>query len=514
MESENQESEVHTGLKLLAKSSVVVFIGIFFSKLFTILYKIIIGNHFEAEAYGLFTISLIVIGFFVSFSSLGLNEGLSRFIPFYRGKNQQDKINFIFKKTSITLFFSSMLCFLIMFLLAEFISIKIFHTEELIIFLKMFSLLVPLTIFSYIFLNVIHGYEKIGLHSFIWNIVQNFVKVLVLIILIFVGINSNAIILSYSAGILAMLFLSYLFCKKYFSVIFQKYNLEKKEKREISRTLFSYSWPLLFSGIITTLFYWIDSFLIGYLMDASTVGVYNAATPIVGLMSVAPSLFTQLFFPMITRKFSEKKTEVVNELSKQVAKWIFILNLPFFVIMFLFPGALIHLLFKPVEFLAAQNALRILSLGGLFSSFLFLSYDLISMVGKSKLILANIVGASILNVILNFLLIPKYGIDGAAIATTFVWILMSIILFFEIKHHSGIFLFRKKMITIFLVSLIPLSITLFLKRLIIPTQTSAILLGIFFILSYFLLIFLTGCLDKNDLMILKAIKNRFLANNS
>lgn len=509
MNLNGENEELHHGLKLLAKSSVIVFIGVFLSKLFTILYKIIIGNYFASEIYGLFTLSLIVVGFFVSFSSLGLTEGLARFVPFFRGKNQKDKIAFIFRKTSFILFFSSVIFSAIMFFLSEFISVQIFHSEELIPFLKTFSFLVPLTIFSYIFLNIIKGHEKIGWHSFIWNILQNFVKVATILILIFVGIKSNAIIFSYTLGIFSMLVVAYLFCKKKFPFIFKKKKIKEHEKKEISKSFFSYSWPLLFSGIITTLFYWIDSFLIGYFLNASEVGIYNAATPLVGLMSFAPSLFTQLFFPMIIRKFSEKKIEVVRELSKQIGKWILILNLPFFIIMFLFPGAMIHFLFKPVEYFAAQNALRILSIGGLFSSFMFLSSDLISMIGKSKLILINIVSASVLNIFLNSLLIPKYGIDGAAIATTIVWILLAVTLFIEVKFYSGIFLFRKKLIKIILVSFIPISLTILLRRMIAPSSITPILVGIFFILLYFLLIFLTGCLDKNDLAILKSIRKRF-----
>ena len=89
MDSEkDNEAEINTGLKLIAKSSIVVFIGVFLSKLLTYIYRILIARHFGPEIYGLYSLASIVLGLFVVVSSFGLINGLTRFIPIYRGKNK------------------------------------------------------------------------------------------------------------------------------------------------------------------------------------------------------------------------------------------------------------------------------------------------------------------------------------------------------------------------------------------------------------------------------------------
>ena len=89
-------------------------------------------------------------------------------------------------------------------------------------------------------------------------------------------------------------------------------------------------------GVLVTLLYWVDTLVIGRFKGVETVGFYNAAVPIISLLSIFPALFIQLFFPMITKEYSRKNMSLIKQLSKQVNKWIVVLNLPLFLIIFIF----------------------------------------------------------------------------------------------------------------------------------------------------------------------------------
>ena len=92
-----KETNLDDSLKLIAKSSLVVFIGLFLSKLFMYFYRIIIARYFGPEVYGLYSLAVMIVSWFVIFSVLGLNSGILRYIPFYRGKKENDKIKFLFR---------------------------------------------------------------------------------------------------------------------------------------------------------------------------------------------------------------------------------------------------------------------------------------------------------------------------------------------------------------------------------------------------------------------------------
>lgn len=263
----------------------------------------------------------------------------------------------------------------------------------------------------------------------------------------------------------------------------------------------------MFSGVFVGILFWIDSIVLGYFDGAIAVGFYNAAIPIIALFSIAQEIFMHLLVPLTVKAYTQNKISEVREISKQVAKWIFMLDLPLFIIIFLFPGAIINLLFGS-EYLVAEKALQILAIGAIFSFTMFISNNFLFILGKSKLMLVNLVVASIINLILNIILVPKYGLVGAAISTAIVTILLTLVLMFQSWYFIKIIPLKRKMLRILLVSLIPLFILFILKGFFIINIFSLIVLGILFSLIYILLLFSTRCLDKNDWEIVKKLKEQ------
>jgi O-antigen/teichoic acid export membrane protein len=494
-------------LKLIAKSSFILFFFVVLSKILTLFYRIVISG-ISTEVYGLFSLAVMVSGWVVAFASLGLFGGITRYVSYYRGKNQINKINYLIKISLIAALISSILAGILLFLLAEFISLNIFNKPDLIIYLKGFSLAIPLTILSGILLSIIQAFEKVKIYSFLRNVLDNGIKLLILLILIWIGFKTKAVIYSYISGMFIVLIIAFYICKYKIPELFKKHLLNKKTKKQITQKLFSYSWPLIFTGLVAFIFSWLDLFAIGYFIeDVAQAGIYSAAVPLAALMAIAPGLFIQLFFPLITKEFAKKDNKVIKEMSKQIGKWIFIINLPFLILILLFPGAIINLFFKP-EYLAASESLRFLAIGMFFYSIFIISENLLSMAGKSKIVLSNVIIASILNLILNFILVPKYGINGAAFATMMTYILWSILSLAQAHYKTQIIPIKTKMLTILLISTLPTIILFYTKKIIPPNSITLALQTSLFLLIYILLIFLTKCLDKNDLMVLRAIKNK------
>ncbi len=517
MKTEKYRLEVDKNLKLIAKSSLVLFIGVIMSKVLTVLYRIVVARSFGTEAYGLFSILLMVEGLVLSVSLLGFSEGLLRQMSLYIGRKEENKIKYIFRKSLILLFFSSIISGILFFFLSDFLALEIFKNAELLLFLKIFSIIIPILIFLEIFMTILRAFEKIKMYSFIWNIFQGGIKLLLLIILIFLGFNIESIVFSYSVGILLTFIFSYLYCRYKLPQLFTKYSLKKESKKEITKDLITYSWPIIFMNLLFGFFYWIDSFLIGYFKGVSEVGLYNAAVPLATLLIITTPLFLKLFFPIIVKEYSKKNMPLIKEISKQIGKWVFMINFPIFVLMLLFPGAIINLFFGK-DYLLASTALRFLSVGVMFYSIGLISSNLILMTGKSKILLWNAVLATLLNIFLNLIFIPmptifgidnSSGINGAAFATMTSMILSNSLLIYKAKKYTSIIPIRKKIVRIILVTIIPTTLLLIFRSFITITFPALFLLGFLFLLIYLLLIFLTGGLDKNDFMILKLIKSKF-----
>ena len=503
-------------LKLIAKSSLILFIGVTLSKILTIVYRIIIARNFGSEDYGLFSLFLIISTLILTFSTFGLAEGLLRYISFFRGKKQNKEIRYIIKKSIIFLLFSGLFFGLLLFFGAGFISIKIFHNVNLIPYLKIFSLVLPFAILLDVFVSIIRAFEKMGPYSFIWNIFSGIIKPLLLLAFIFIGLKGNSIIFSYCLGIILTLSLAYFYSRYKIPQTLIGETNSIKDGKKITKDLFFYSIPIIFIGFTANILSWIDSILLGYFKGISEVGIYNSVIPIATILIIAPTIFLGIFFPLIVKEYSKKNVYAIKELSKQVGKWIFIINFPIFILLFIYPGIFIKIFFGEGYF-AATNALRILSVGAIVNSMFLISYNLILMVGKSKKILYSLVITNVINIFLNIILIPlprvlgmdnSLGINGAAIATTTSTILFNIILLFQARHYTSIIPVKRKMLKIFLVTLIPVFSLLLFKHLFPVNTLILFLIGTFFILFYLVLIIFTKCLDNNDFMILRLIKQK------
>lgn len=505
-----EEDNLDSLLKTFVKGSFILFLGVIISKIATYLYKVIVARNFSPEIYGLFSLAIMIATFVATILHMGLSTGLLRYIPFYRGKGETEKIQSIIRFSMNVVLIVSFIGGILLFFFSESISINIFHNSQLTIFLQWFSIFIPLFVFSGFFHGIILAYEKVGWYSFIGNILAPLMQVISLVVFIFfIGLNIESIVFSYNFGFLVT-FLAAFFVSKYaIKEIFKKPNIEKKEKYKLNKELFSYSWPIMFLGVVTYLFAFIDSFTIGYFKNATDVGIYNVAVPLSYLLLIAPGLFLQPFLPVITKEYSKGNFNLIKDLSKQIGKWIFIFNIPILIILILFPGAVINLLFGSA-YIQAENSLRFLAIGFFFYSIFLISENLLSMIGKSKITLFNLLISSIVNISLNIILIPKYGISGAAFSTMLSYVLWGILSFFIAKHHTSATPLKWDMIKIILVAIIPTAILFYIRSIISVTVLNMIIVGILFVAVYFALIILTRSLDKNDLMILRAIKKKII----
>lgn len=507
--------QVHNVLRLLVKSSVIVFIGIFLSKVLSYFYRIIVARYFGPEVYGLYNLGIMITGWIVALATLGLVDGLHRFLPYYRGKKDIQSASYLFRFTLKTLAISTIFSALILFFLAGYIA-TLFHNPSLERIIQFFSITIPLLALSYPFLASIRAFEQTFWYSFTFYVSQNATKLIFLALLVILGLSTDAVIFSYVLGILAMLLCAIFAYKKYVSLPFATNKISGAKKSKLRKEFTSYSYPLLLFGVLSSLYYWVDSFFLGYYKDATIVGFYNAAVPIAIFLAIVPELFMQLFFPLINKAYATKKFDTIKKISKQVAKWIYFVNIPLFILVFIFPEVFLNLFFGE-QYLAAASPLRILALSNLISSVFLVSNNLLSMLGRSKTVLLNITLGTIANIVLNAIMIPmplvfnidnSNGMVGAAIATLISMTFMQFLFAYQVYSSLKVLPVKRKMITLTLIAAV-LSVFLALARSFIEHSfISFIIAAIIFTIAYVLLALLFKAYDENDQDIINTITKR------
>lgn len=203
----------------------------------------------------------------------------------------------------------------------------------------------------------------------------------------------------------------------------------------IAKKLLKDSWPLIFSSLVVMIYMRIDQIMIKEMLGEYEVGIYSAAVRISEAFYFIPMLLTASIFPAI---LNAKKQSLVlyqkriQRLYTFLVWFAIIIALP----MTLLSDWLITLLYGEAYLLAGQVlmihiwAAVFVFIGVAFSKYL-LAENLVKIAFQR-----TFVGA-ISNVCLNFILIPKYGLTGAATATLFAQIIANYIYdFFDRRLHD------------------------------------------------------------------------------
>lgn len=203
-----------------------------------------------------------------------------------------------------------------------------------------------------------------------------------------------------------------------FIIIFKKQKLSIFQWRfdwNIAKSLFRDSWPLMFSSLAVTIYMKVDKIILKVMLGDAAVGLYDAAVRLCEGWYFIPVAISSSLFPAIisARKISRRLYDSRLQKLYDLLAWISILiAIP----VSLFSRQIIHFLYG-VEFIEAASVLTIyiwagvpVFLGAANSQYLITE-------NYTKISFARTLTGMIINIGLNIILIPIYGIKGAAIAT-------------------------------------------------------------------------------------------------
>lgn len=176
------------------------------------------------------------------------------------------------------------------------------------------------------------------------------------------------------------------------------------------------SWPLLMNSILMHVFFRGDEFIIQAVDGDRAVGVYDAAYKYVNMLLLVPSYFTIAAFPILSRYAHAERQRLVE--SYQLAiKLMVILALPIVIATFAVAPFLIEILGGHDYLPDSATALRILIWFLPMSYVSSVTQYLLIAIDRQRVITWVFAAASIFNVGLNLLLVPRYGIQAAAAVT-------------------------------------------------------------------------------------------------
>ncbi|MHB8413563.1 MAG: flippase [Candidatus Acidiferrales bacterium] len=190
------------------------------------------------------------------------------------------------------------------------------------------------------------------------------------------------------------------------------------------RKLFTFSLPLLLSALFALIVARVDSFILAYYMPLAAVTFYMLPYSISQKASMGVANITSVVFPFTSELHSMGAHGQVHELYLRSSKILTLVTLPFTVILMVMPEPILRYWLGP-EY-AVQGAVALCLLGGatFFNAVGAVSTVTSLGVGRAWIPAAFAFAASVINLVSNLLLIPRYGINGAALASLLPQVLL------------------------------------------------------------------------------------------
>ncbi|MBQ4584457.1 MAG: flippase [Bacilli bacterium] len=393
----------------IIKNSIWMILATIVQMVISLFINIFVARYLGVNNYGILNYGLSFVNFFLAICNLGLNTIVIKYL--IDEKNNHGEI----LGTCILLRFfagliSMLLIFLIVFILKGNDKLIIYTTvlQSISLIFDSFStislwyqhrleskFIAIITFFAYICMALYKVYLLIAKKNLLWFAVSHCVSGLVTSILLFLLYN-------YHKG------------PKF------KFSLKKGLK------MLRQSYHFIISSLMVAVYAQIDKIMIGSMInDISAVGYYSVATTIVSLWSFLPTAVNHSFQPVILEAKNKNENDYQNKM-KQLYSIIIWLSIAYTIFILIFGRLLIIILYGK-EYLAGLSALKICIFGVTFS--------FIGVVREFWLICENkqkyakwfaLIGV-VTNIVINAILIPYFGINGAAIATALTQFMTGII---------------------------------------------------------------------------------------
>jgi len=115
---------------------------------------------------------------------VGIPEGVVRFVSFYKGKNDEQRIKGVIVSALKVVLPLGVIAGILLFLFADLISIRVFHDKNLIPILRIFSFSVPFFALYYILIYAIGGFKEMKYMVYVRDIFQNISRLFLLVVLL------------------------------------------------------------------------------------------------------------------------------------------------------------------------------------------------------------------------------------------------------------------------------------------------------------------------------------------
>ncbi len=445
-----------------------------------------------------FSLSLALAGLVSSFGSLGLGPAIARSLPFESSEAERRQIvhtAYVVGGPAAVAVTAALAVFAV--LLSSTLGAPVFGLT-----LLFFSVAVGLAVFAGLLASIFQGYEDVIPNAFYNQVLNPLLFIVFLLAAVLLAPTGDTYLGILVAYVLASV-LSFLALVLYARRRLPRLLAAGPRTSGVSRRLLAFAAPLFLVGVLSYVANNGDTLILG-IFDRSAVGFYTADLSMARLLQVGIGSLAYIFLPVTARLVRQGDRGAVRITYATATKWMVLTSLPLFLLFVLFPDRSIQFVYGS-GFPPSAIPVDVLVAGAFLSTLVGPSSMAQVAYGQTRLLFYNTLACSAVDVALAFLLIPTYGLSGAAVAWASANALYPILSLVQIAVRQRVHPFERHYVLPLVLTAVPLG-ALFLLVPLVPPLWALPAIAVGFGLVFLGVVLLTRSIDAGDRLLLEAVE--------
>jgi stage V sporulation protein B len=406
----------------MARGAAVNLSGAMLANVLAFAFNFVITHVVSAGRFGLLSIGLTVVSLMTIPALLGLETGTVRFVSLGAGAKDERAAAGAQQVSLLLTAVASLVLSVAIVVLAPWISTSFFHKPAAAGLMRLVAISLPALALGRVIVAGIQGYGVMTYSAWLGPL-RSIVNLVAAgpLLAIGLGVRGLAIAGDLTAWVITVIAIVFLI-KVHPGVL-----VLKGTPKQFGRIL-RFSLPQTMTAMLFFILVWTDTLLVGRFRTAAEVGVYTIVGRLLTPATLVSTAIGQMFAPRIA---AHRDRETLSAMLKRVTYWNTAVSIPFFTIMMIAASPLLAL-FGPT-YRSGAGALAILSAGGLINTAAGPLGQVINLSGRPYITLMNNAAVAAINIAVCLILIPRYGLVGAAIGEATALTLVNAIKLVEVR---------------------------------------------------------------------------------
>jgi len=394
----------------------------------TFLFSVVLTRELGVAGSGQYFLGFSVVSLGIVFGKYGIDKTLLRNAAKMRALNQWGELKGVVVLGFVSIAMISLIVNILMYFTSDAISVYIFDREDFGVIIRIFSFsIVPISLI-YGIGETFKGMNKVPFGLSLYGVfIPLFSVIGIYLATRYYSYEIRGVIGSYVVSCVIVLIIA-------ISVLIKEIKIHDEALiKPIKRHLFRDSNIFFHISIYQYLISFSSIFFLGIWATDESIGLFSVAKRIAMIMLLFHVAFTSAMAPKLGQLFAIDNNDAIKNLSRKMTSLILLLITPLCIVLLIYPEYILILFGR--SFHQAENIFRVLLVGQFVNIAMGPVGQILILGGKEKLMRMSFTITVILTLVLNVLLIPRWGALGAALATSIAVITQNLISAYFVKRE-------------------------------------------------------------------------------